>query len=170
MSNQTLILVGFMGSGKTSVGYELSQALSIPFFDMDQVIVQREQQSIVSIFAEKSERYFRKLEAELLSELVLESGVVATGGGIISSLGTREQLKKQPVYWLKASFETIVNRVSQDKENRRPLFDSENLEGFKQLYEERQAYYREVASVVIEVDDLSVLEIVQFIRKQYCVI
>lgn len=167
MMGKPLFLVGFMGVGKTSVGKKLSQDLFIPFLDMDQVISQREKQRITTIFSKEGEAYFRMLEAELLLELVSNKGVVATGGGIICSSLTREHLKKQKVYWLKASFETIVKRVSQDSLNERPLFDAENLSAFKQLYEERQELYYEVADEVIEVDELTVTEIAKQIKKHF---
>ena len=84
-----LFLVGFMGAGKTTVGRVLAEALTIPFFDLDDLIESAEQTSIKQIFDEKGEVYFRKREHDLLRTMrFVERGVVATGGGPLRSTRT----------------------------------------------------------------------------------
>ena len=81
--NMKISLIGFMGCGKTTVGRLLSKRLGIPFFDLDELVVEREGMSIPEIFKKKGERVFRKLESQVLKELLLKniSFVLSTGGG-----------------------------------------------------------------------------------------
>ena len=86
-SLQNLILIGFMGTGKSTVACQLSKQLNLPFFEMDEMIVQEQGMEISNIFKEKGENYFRDLETELLKNLLQkETGILSCGGGIILRL------------------------------------------------------------------------------------
>src|SRR5271156_994519 len=103
-----IFLIGFMGSGKTHWGSRLAEKMQMPFFDLDSVIVQKEQKSIADIFTEKGEEYFRYLEKEILEELVLgeERFILSLGGGTPCFFNNIEFMKKHgKVIWLNTSVE-----------------------------------------------------------------
>ena len=152
------VLLGFMGSGKTTIARKLDP----DFVDMDALLEGRLGMPIARFFEEKGEAAFRQLEEEVLADLLKTDKVISTGGGIVISPRNRDFLKQNPDnIYLKADFETLYQRISADKENQRPLFLKNSKEDFAAIFDERQAWYEEVASKVIDVSKLSPEEIIE---------
>ncbi|MEO2152955.1 MAG: shikimate kinase [Aquificota bacterium] len=136
-----VFLVGFMGSGKTTIGRLLAKKLKVPFVDIDEEIEIREGLKIPEIFVLKGENYFRKLELEVLKEITLSlpSFVMATGGGLGANPRAMEFMKKHgTVVWLDIDFDTFLRRTSKDPN--RPLL-KRGEEELKKLFEERKKVY-----------------------------
>ena len=152
------VLLGFMGSGKTTIARKLDS----DFVDMDALLEDRLGMSIARFFEEKGEVAFRQLEEEVLADLLKTDKVISTGGGIVISSRNRALLKQNPDnIYLKADFETLYQRLSADEDNQRPLFLKNSKEGLAAIFNERQAWYQEVASKVIDVSKLSPEEIIE---------
>ena len=120
---KNIILIGFMGAGKTKVGKLLAKTLGYGFVDMDELIEEREGLPIKEIFEKRGEKYFREKEKEWLKRLsLLEKIVLSPGGGIILSPENRKRLRKMgKVFYLKASPKAILERVK--NESHRPLLE-----------------------------------------------
>ena len=152
------VLLGFMGSGKTTIARKLDP----DFVDMDALLEGRLGMPIARFFEEKGEAAFRQLEEEVLADLLKTDKVISTGGGIVISPRNRALLKQNSDnIYLKASFEILYQRISADKDNQRPLFLKNSKEELLAIFNERQAWYQEVASKVIDVSKLSPEEIIE---------
>ena len=155
------VLLGFMGSGKTTIARNLDS----DFVDMDALLVDRLGMPIARFFEEKGEAAFRQLEEEVLADLLKTDKVISTGGGIVISPRNRALLKQNPDnIYLKADFETLYQRISADKDNQRPLFLKNSKEDLAAIFKERQAWYKEVASRVVDVARLNPEEIIEELR------
>ena len=155
------VLLGFMGSGKTTIARKLDS----DFVDMDALLEDRLGMPIARFFEEKGEVAFRQLEEGVLAELLKTDKVISTGGGIVISPRNRALLKQNPDnIYLKADFETLYQRISADKDNQRPLFLKNSKEDLAAIFKERQAWYKEVASRVVDVARLSPEEIIEELR------
>jgi shikimate kinase len=157
--HRNLILIGFMGTGKTAVGKRVARSLGYRFVDTDALIVKKAGRPITAIFAEEGEEAFRKLEHEVLVECAAKSGqVISTGGGIITQAANRVLLPQAGyVVWLKASPETIYERVRRNR--KRPLLRNDDPEGtIRRLLEERSPLYEEVRHLSVRTDDLTLEE------------
>jgi shikimate kinase len=145
-----LYLVGFMGTGKTTVGRAVSARLGFPCLDSDQEIERQTGKTIPEIFAAQGEPEFRRLEREfILSGHPATRVVVACGGGLVVQPGMRELLHERGVViCLHASFATILARVGH--QGNRPLLDVVNKEErVRQLYAEREPIYRRAGTLIL---------------------
>lgn len=155
------VLLGFMGAGKSTIARELAP----DYIDMDALIEEHLGMSIADFFAEKREVAFRQVESEVLADLLKTDRVVSTGGGVVISQRNRDLLKTNPDnIYLKADFEILYQRISDDKDNQRPLFLNHSKEELARIFQERQAWYEEVASRVLDVTKLSPEEIIKELR------
>ncbi|MGO6583446.1 shikimate kinase [Streptococcus pneumoniae] len=155
------VLLGFMGAGKSTI----ARGLDTNYLDMDALIEKRLGMSIANFFAEKGEAAFRHVESEVLADLLQTDQVVSTGGGVVISQRNRDLLKANTDnIYLKADFETLYLRIAADKDNQRPLFLNNSKEELVAIFQERQAWYEEVASRVLDVTKLSPEEIIEELR------
>lgn len=164
-----IILIGFMGSGKTSIGKLLARELSFEFIDTDEEIEKEENLKISKIFDEFGEEYFRDLETNYIRKLIPSSKslIVSTGGGLpLRDCNAKILRELGIVVYLKAKKDTIVNRVKED--NTRPLLKSNDLEErVDSLLELRDPSYHAAAHIEINTDDLSFSDIILEIMEQY---
>ena len=152
------VLLGFMGAGKSTI----ARGLDPDFVDMDALLEDRLGMPIARFFEEKGEAAFRQVEEEVLADLLKTDQVISTGGGIVISPRNRALLKQNPDnIYLKADFETLYQRISADKDNQRPLFLNNSKEDLAAIFDERQAWYEEVASQIVDVSSLSPEEIIE---------
>lgn len=155
------VLLGFMGAGKSTI----ARGLDPNYLDMDALIEKRLGMSIADFFAKKGEGAFRQIESEVLADLLKKDRVVSTGGGVVIFQRNRDLLKtNSDNIYLKADFETIYQRISADKDNQRPLFLNKSKEKLVAIFQERQAWYEEVASRILDVTKLSPEEIIEELR------
>jgi len=162
-----VILIGFMGCGKSSVGKELARELAVPFLDTDEMIEKQTGRRISAIFRESGETYFRELETKALEQL-LDSGerkVIAVGGGLPVRPANRAYLKKLgTTVYLLAQPETLVERLEGD--DTRPLLQGGELrQKIEQLMKDREKIYLAVADIQAATDGKSICEIVQEVKK-----
>ena len=154
LGRQSLVLVGLMGCGKTSVGRKLAQRLALPFIDADEEIERAANKTIPEIFAEHGEPYFRDGERRVIARL-LRSGpqVLATGGGAYMHETTRAAIREAGIsVWLKAELPLLMKRVS-NRANR-PLLKSSDPEGtMRRFIEVRYPIYA-LADVTVESRDV----------------
>ncbi|HLD75947.1 MAG TPA: shikimate kinase [Candidatus Norongarragalinales archaeon] len=166
MKQKNILLVGFMGSGKTTVGKALAEKRLMNFLDLDEEFEKYEGKRIVRIFEEKGESYFRDREAYILKKFSKEkSAVIATGGGIVLREDNRNLLKRLGTrVWLDASSETIYENTRHQKY--RPLLDVQDRKEFIvcKLNERKPLY--EQADVRVVVDGKTVDQIVEEIEEK----
>ena len=155
------VLLGFMGAGKSTIARKIAP----DFVDMDAMLEERLGMSIARFFEEKGEAAFRQVESEVLADLLKTNQVVSTGGGVVISQKNRALLKQNPDnIYLKADFETLYQRISADKDNQRPLFLNNSKEDLAAIFDERQAWYEEVANKIVDVSSLSPEEIIEELK------
>ncbi len=142
---QAIVLVGPAGVGKTTVGKKLASALGLIFLDTDALFV-KDHGSISEFFAKHGEHAFRKLEEDYLTFAVDQQAVVATGGGAVISSANRESLKLAKVVYLKTDGTHMAKRIAQGN---RPLLKN-GIEDWRNLYDQRKAFYEEVADITID--------------------
>ncbi|HKI59900.1 MAG TPA: shikimate kinase [Mariprofundaceae bacterium] len=163
------VLVGLMGSGKSSVGRRLAKRLEIPLIDLDEYIVEKAGKTIPQIFDEQGEEAFRDMESEALREVLGKPAVIATGGGAIMREENRALLKEHPpVIWLKASPEFLASRI--DGDSNRPLIaEGETVKKLQALAEVRYPFYESCADYIVprgEMKKRKVLEsILRFLKR-----
>ena len=155
-----IVLIGFMGAGKSTISEYLNTLFAMDVVEMDQLIAQREGMSIADIFEVYGEEYFRNLETALLVELQeRENVVISCGGGTpLRECNVREMKRNGRVVLLTASPETILERVKDSHE--RPLIENhKTVDYIEQLMEKRREKYEAAADVVIHTDGKDALEI-----------
>lgn len=147
-----IVLIGFMGSGKTATGRALAQELNYRFIDTDNLIEQQHGMTIANIFGQKGEPFFRQQETALLKQLAgTDNSIISTGGGIILAEENRILLKNLgTVVYLQTEPEEIVKRLSGD--NTRPLLNNsaDKLAEIKKILAARQPLYQSAANYIIE--------------------
>ena len=164
---KNIVLIGFMGTGKTWVGKELAKILGFEYLSTDDTIVDREKTSISDIFEKQGEKCFRELERELVKEISKkEKLVIDSGGGIILNSDNVLDLKKNGfIVCLVSDPEEIYKRVK--KHSHRPLLKVDDpLAKIKELLDKRKPYY-EIADYYIQTDNLSLDDICQSIKNAY---
>ena len=152
-------IVGYMGSGKTTVGRSLAGALGQEFVDLDRALAKRAGKSIPEIFAEGGEEHFRDLEHRVLRESLEggTAGVLACGGGVVVRPENRALLRGTTTVFLREDTEVLYRRTRGPS---RPL-RAESREEFERRYAERLPLYREVADVEVEVGGRPPREVVE---------
>jgi len=167
MTRRNIILMGFMGTGKTTVGTRLAARLSLEFVDMDHEIEERAGKPISRIFAEEGEPHFRVLERALVEELSKRSGlVIGCGGGVVLDPdNVRDFSRSGLVVCLTATPETIFHRTA--KETHRPLLEEQNrFQRIVALLAKRKALYAAVPNP-IDTTSLPPEEVVRRIEALY---
>ena len=161
-----IILLGYMGCGKSTIAKLLAEKVSLPYLDLDEIIEKRENAAVKNIFSEKGEIYFRKLEHDIFSDLMKnqDSFVLSLGGGTPCYANNHELLKGEGItsIYLKASVETLFNRLSHNK-SKRPIVANKSeaeLQEFiaKHLFD--RSYYYNQAEYKVAVDGKSIDETV----------
>ncbi|WP_290791182.1 shikimate kinase [Flavihumibacter sp. UBA7668] len=166
-----IYLIGFMGSGKSHWGRQLSACMNIPFFDLDDVIVLREGKPITEIFSEQGEEYFRLLEKDTLMNLTNshEAFVLSCGGGTPCFFGNIDYMKEHgKVIWLNTATAVLIERLLKEKKHRPLLSDipDEDMKSFiiKKLHD-RKMYY-EQAHLSLHEEELSLEQIKEAILNE----
>lgn len=166
-----IVLIGFMGAGKSTIASMMQEAFSMEVIEMDQVIVDQQGMSIPEIFEKYGEEYFRDLETRLLIEMQDHRNVIIScGGGVaLRERNVKEMKKNGRVVFLTASPETILERVKDDED--RPLLQGhKNVEDISEMMEKRRPKYEAAADIVIRTDGKSAYdicrEIVSELQKQ----
>ncbi|MBD3272692.1 MAG: shikimate kinase [Elusimicrobia bacterium] len=160
-----IVLTGFMGSGKSSVGKQLADVLGFGFIDTDQMIEQDVGMPITKIFQFKGEPYFRKIEARAIALVsMLDRHVIATGGGVPMNENNMHELEKNSVIvHLQVTPETVLKRIGHD--HKRPLLKTKDpLATAREILRKRQRAY-ERCSLAVPTDNHNVDAIVQTIVK-----
>jgi shikimate kinase / 3-dehydroquinate synthase len=143
-----VVLVGFMGAGKTTVGHIIAERLGYPFVDSDVLIEQRLGRSIREVFAAEGEGYFRELEHVTVAELVRgEDAVVSLGGGAAEEPRTRAVLRNSRVVYLQVSYDEAMSRVQGDEY--RPMLHRADL---SEVYKRRVPVYEDLSVLTVDTD------------------
>lgn len=143
-----IVLIGFMGCGKTSVGKILARQLQKKFMDVDAIIEKEQGSTISDIFENKGEEYFRSLEQNCIDELTQKTGqVISTGGGLPIYCSIP---KKSLIIYIETGFDVILNRLPKEERDKRPLFYDENRA--KALFNERINVYKDQAIFCVDAD------------------
>jgi len=167
-TSKNIVLVGLMGSGKTTIGRRLARELNQDFFDTDDEIIVKTGVTIDHIFDIEGEDGFRERESKILENLCRMSNIIlATGGGIVILMKNREILKDSGlVVYLYSSVDQLLRRTAKSKT--RPLLENstDRRKTITDLLEARDEYYREVASVVIDTTGKELYEVVNIIKRE----
>jgi len=151
LGRRSVVLVGMMGAGKSSIGRRLAQRLGVGFVDADAEIEAAAGMTIAEIFAAYGEPYFRSGEQRVIARL-LESGpqVLATGGGAFMNAETRIGIRQKAVsVWLKAEFDVLMRRVKRRATADRPMLQGDPAQRIRHLMDERYPLYAEADVTVI---------------------
>ena len=155
----TIVLVGVPGAGKTTVGKLLAKELQVEFFDSDQVIEARAGKSVSDIFTQDGEPAFRKIEHDVIIELLdSANSVLALGGGSLGNDETRAKVKQAQTVWLIAGLAQAVDRVGMNRN--RPLLLGNVRGQLADLMAAREPYYKEVAKIGVDTSKLMPSEVV----------
>jgi shikimate kinase len=166
-NTKNVYLVGLMGSGKTTIGRSLAKRLGFEFVDSDREIEARTGVSIPTIFEIEGEDGFRKREAQVIAEVSRQSGmVVATGGGAVLRPENRENLRSHGfVVYLNVPPQTLWERTRHDR-NRPLLQVADPLLKLKELFDQRDALYREVADLIVDGSRINAQAVLQLLIKE----
>lgn len=156
MAGSNVVLIGMMGSGKSTVGRLVAERTGREFIDLDQVIVDRAQKEIAQIFADEGEENFRQLETEALRDLRSAThAVIATGGGVVTRAENRRILRELGiVFWLDAPAEELLERIGDD-ESRPMLRGGDPLKRLEALQAERREAYADASNIHLDTSELT---------------
>ncbi len=167
--DQNIVLIGFMGTGKTTVANALKQRFGMEIIEMDQIIAEREGMTIPEIFEKHGEGYFRDAETDLLIELQERKNVIIScgGGTPLREKNVAEMKKNGRVVLLTATPETVWYRVKDSHD--RPLIEQNKNVGFiEEMMEQRRPKYEAAADIIIDTDQKSASEICEEIAAKVC--
>ncbi|QIB25998.1 shikimate kinase [Caloranaerobacter azorensis] len=155
MGKNNIVLIGFMGTGKSHVGRYISKKLNMEFYDTDNIIEKKYGCSISYIFERYGENYFRKIESEVISNVSQNRNIViSTGGGVVLDKSNIEMLKKNGViFLLDGSFDTIVNNLYGNVEKRPLLKGTDWKKKANELFLRRKKLYYNSADYIIGIDN-----------------
>lgn len=156
MYNKNIVLIGFMGCGKTTIGKQLAKNCNMSFLDTDYIIQNEQKKTIEQIFNTFGEDYFRKMEKQVCTRLsTFKNCVISTGGGVVKCKDCMESLKKNGyIIYLKATPQKIYENLLND--NKRPLLNTKDkLSTIKTLLNEREHLYTQYADMVYNINDSS---------------
>lgn len=163
MTAAHLVLVGLMGSGKTTVGRIVAERLGRPFLDSDDVVEARTGRTVREIWRSDGEAAFRRLEREALRDALAadKPSVIAAAGGVVLSADNRAALNDAHavVAWLHADNATLVARATSGEH--RPLLDADPAGTLAQMAAEREPLYRDVADVVVDTGERSAADVAE---------
>lgn len=162
-----IVLIGFMGAGKTTIGRRTAGKLGIDFYDTDDYIKKCEKMSIDEIVKKKGEKYFEGAQRFAVTNLADNRNcLISTGGNTVCDEYNKELLKKNALtVWLRAKAETIYENTKNSR-NKRPEITGATLDEIKALVTEKEKHYID-CDIVIDVDDLEVDEIADLIAQEY---
>ncbi|UQS86019.1 shikimate kinase (plasmid) [Nicoliella spurrieriana] len=163
-----LILIGFMGSGKSTIADALSHKLAIEHHDLDQLIEKQSGFKIPAYFEQFGEAQFREFEHQTLIDALELDGIVSTGGGTPVQDANFDLLVQHPTptVFLNATDETVLKRLLKDDVESRPLFQELGATGLIELKHARQPKYEQLADIIIDVNDKTPAQIVDEIVNQ----
>jgi len=162
-----VVLIGLPGAGKSAVGALLARRLLTEFADSDHLIVRQSGRSVTEIFATDGEGFFRKLEADVIAEALVDfDGVLALGGGAVMTESVRHKLVSSgvPVALLTAEQDELLRRMSGSRH--RPLLADEPAARLAELAQARMPVYRELASVTVRTDGRSIAEVADGLQAE----
>ena len=164
--NKNIVLIGMMGSGKSTIGFLLSKNINSSFLDVDKFIEKDTNLKIHDIFQKKGENYFRDIEEKITLKLLKNKGKVISlgGGGFLNKNIRKEILKNHISFWLNWKSSTLINRILKSK--KRPIAFNSNENDLKKLISERASIYAE-AKFKINCETLTKNMIVKNITKLY---
>ncbi|EIJ83472.1 shikimate kinase [Bacillus methanolicus] len=161
---KAIYLIGFMGSGKTTVGKSMSAKWNWPVFDTDEELEKKVKKSINQIFEENGEEFFRLLESEILKQMPVNRSIITTGGGIVLKEENRRWMKENGVVvFLYAEPEEIFKRIEND--DSRPLLKTNKKAAIKELFQARLSLYKEAADFTIDTTGKDITEIIKEIEE-----
>ena len=165
-SNKNLVFLGMMGSGKSSIGYLVSQKLKLSFIDIDNLIVENTGMSISEIFEKKGEKYFRNLEEKITLKCLkkIKNVISLGGGGFINTKIRKEVLNNHFSFWLNWDELTLIRRIKGSK--KRPLAFKSTDREIRAIIKNRSKIYSN-AQFKINCNKLTKTEIVKKIIKNY---
>ena len=165
--DEHLVLVGMMGSGKSTIGRIVAQRMDRPLIDSDEVIEAATGRTVREIFATDGEAAFRALEADALRDALAtdEPAVIAAAGGVVLRPDNRRLLTESNarVVWLMADPTLLIERVRSGMH--RPLLDDDPQGTLERMWDERQPLYQEVADAIVSVDGRSIVEVVEAVLR-----
>lgn len=160
---KSIFLIGFMGSGKTTIGKRLAKRLSYSYVDTDHIVERNQDCAISHIFAHEGEALFRNYETNALKQSI-DAQIISTGGGIVERAENRQFMNESGiVIYLQATFNNISTRLQDDPT--RPLWNNQDTDSKKDLFNRRLSLYEKCADHIINTDNRTIEQITEKIKK-----